>query len=47
MLTELIRLFTVKFWKLEGRNGFPDARIPVVAVFSHFPGLDLPTSSVM
>ena len=37
MLTELIRLFTIKFWKLEGRNGFPDSRNPVVAVFSHFP----------
>jgi hypothetical protein len=42
-----ISLFTVKFWKLEGRNVFPDAQNPVVAVFSHFPGLDLPNSSVM
>jgi len=42
MLTELIRLFTIQFWKLEGRYGFPDARKPVVAVFYHFVVLIFP-----
>jgi hypothetical protein len=48
MSTKLMRLFRIKFRKLEGRSGFLETWNPGAAVVSCFPGfVCLPISSVI